>query len=144
MGEFKPFKNRFEGFALAKKTHLCTGCRHYQMTTFKACPKCGVTGARVYMRSETELRRAQNLLFLQDQGRISELKLLPKYQLIVNEIYLWTYEADAEYIDNGELVTEDSKGRSKKLKKGYFQDRSSILSIKLFEAIYGRKVRINF
>ena len=128
------FTSKTDGMNRRKAAHLCLACRHSQPETFKACPKCGKK-ERVYFPSKAEFHRAAELLFLQDRGVISRLHFHPKFQLIVNDVYICTYVADAAYERDGELVTEDTKPRS-------FVDKSAAFKIKLFEAGWGRKLTI--
>jgi hypothetical protein len=56
--------------------------------------------------SAKEARRYSELKLLVRAGKITELRLQPKFKLVIEE----TYIADFEYIENGKLVVEDVKG----------------------------------
>ena len=86
--------------------------------------------------SKAEGRRYCELVLLQKAGRISELKLQPRYPLnSEGGGKIATYVADFEYVDSfdGKVATEDVKG----VVTATFR-----LKQKLFEAQYGRKIRI--
>ena len=71
---------------------------------FGAVPQV-VDGIR--FASTKEARRYQVLKSLEQQGRISELKLQPKFELV----WKCKYKADFEYIDeHGNTIIEDVKG----------------------------------
>ena len=86
--------------------------------------------------SKAEGRRYCELVLLQKAGRISELKLQPRYQLnSEGGGKVATYVADFEYVDafDGRVATEDVKG---------VITPTFRLKQKLFEAQYGRKIRL--
>lgn len=56
--------------------------------------------------STKEARRYRELKLLEAQGKISDLKLQPKFEIVLK----CKYKADFEYIENGERVVEDVKG----------------------------------
>lgn len=118
--------------ALAKKCHLCTACLHNQVTTWKdACPKCGAPqGNREYMPSSAELRRASQLILLLRAGKISQLKFHPRFDLKVEGILVCKYEADAQYVENGKQIIEDTKA------EGDFIEPVAKLKIALFNALH--------
>lgn len=96
-------------FAQAQKFHFCISCRHHQNEKFETCPKCG-SADRVYFPSRTEMNRAALLLMLRDQGKVSDIKYHPRYELNVNGGKLGHYVADVSYTNHaGEFVVEDSK-----------------------------------
>lgn len=82
--------------------------------------------------SRAEAKRYGELKLLECAGRISDLKLHVEYPLVVNGEKVGKYTCDSEYIEDGELVTEDVKGRAA---------RDWPLRKRLFAALYGRKVR---
>lgn len=127
-------KSKLEGIQRAKRYHVCLDCRHKQVQKYTECPKCGSKN-RQYFMSEAELHRGMMLLTLQIKGTISNLRFQPRYELKVNGRKITTYTADAEYMQDGELVVEDTKPEN-------FMDAGAKLKIKLFEAIYGIIVRI--
>lgn len=118
--------------ALAKKSHLCTACLHNQPETWKgACPKCGAPqGNREYMPSAAELKRATMLIHRQRAGHISQLKFHPRFDLKVDGILVCKYEADAQYIEDGKQIIEDTKA------EGDFIEPVAKLKISLFNALH--------
>lgn len=56
--------------------------------------------------STKEARRYRELKLMEAQGKISELKLQPKFELVLK----CKYKADFQYIENGARVVEDVKG----------------------------------
>lgn len=76
------------------------------------------------------------LMTMDRAGTISNLRFQPRYKLEVNGRLIATYVADAEYRDtDGTVVYEDTKPKK-------FMDKSALLKIKLFEALYNVVVRI--
>lgn len=141
---FYPRKGQFtskrQGMDMAKRSHMCTACLHYQPDSFDACPKCGVDGMRVYFRSHIELARASELIHMQLRKEISQLKFLPQYDLIVDGVIVCKYEADSSYIEDGKQIVEDVKPNSG------FMDKGAVLKIKLFNALHkkhGISVRLH-
>lgn len=133
------FRSQQQALNTAKRTHCCTACRHQQPLTFDVCPSCGVEGMRVYFRSEKELGRAMTLILLQRSGKISQLKFLPKFDLAVEGTKICGYEADAQYVEDGKTVIEDSKP------EGDFMTDTAKFKIALFNALnkkHGLSVRI--
>lgn len=134
------FKRKGEGFARAKKFHLCTACLHYEPKPFKACPKCGVDGMRKFFPSRIEMIRAGELIRAQVAGEISRLRFHPRYDLVVEGTRLCAYEADSEYMKDGQIIVEDVKPF------GDFMDPIAALKIDLFNAInrkHGLSVNIH-
>lgn len=91
----------------------------------------------VSFMSAKEGRRFSELKLLERAGEISNLKLQPRYPLIVNGKKICTYVADFSFDERkGEgvwaPVVEDAKG---------FRTREYINKAKLFEAIFGFPVR---
>ena len=60
--------------------------------------------------SKKEARRYGQLKLLVKAGEISELKLQPRFDLIVDGTKCGFYKADFEYIEGGKVVIEDVKG----------------------------------
>lgn len=60
--------------------------------------------------SKKEARRYGQLKLLVRAGEIKDLKLQPKFDLIVNGKKVGYYKADFEYIEDGERIIEDVKG----------------------------------
>lgn len=77
-------------------------------------PKFGSVAVEIDGRrfaSKREGIRYVALSLLLRAGKISDLKIQPRYQLVVNGVAVATYIADFEYLDNesGRLVVEDVK-----------------------------------
>jgi hypothetical protein len=123
------FKRKADGFARAKKYHLCTSCLHVQPLLFKECPSCKVEGMRVFFPSRVEMIRAGELIRMQVAGKISRLRFHPRYDLIVEGTKICAYEADSEYMLEGKTVIEDVKPF------GDFMDKIAAMKISLFNAI---------
>lgn len=86
--------------------------------------------------SKRERDRYGELILLERAKAISDLEPHPRYPLMVNKVLVGHYTADAAYRDAQlQLVVEDVKSLPT-------MTTSSKLRIKLFEAIYGTKVRI--
>lgn len=78
--------------------------------------------------SKKEAKRYVELKLLVKAGVISELKLQPRFDLIINGCKCGFYKADFEYIENGKIVVEDVKGKKTPVYN---------LKKKLIKAIYG-------
>lgn len=85
--------------------------------------------------SKGEARRWQELKLLERAGVISELKRQVRYDLDAHGKKICSLVADFEYIEAGQVVTEDFK--SKATITPVFR-----LKAKLFKAKYGREVRL--
>lgn len=82
--------------------------------------------------SQAEAERYCQLKLLEKIGEVRDLRLQPRFDLVVNEMKICTYVADSEYRDSrGVLHVEDVKG----MRTDVYQ-----LKRKLFEALYGIKV----
>ena len=81
--------------------------------------------------SKKEAGRYMLLRWRQDAGEISDLKLQPRYPMVVEGIKICTYVSDFEFVENGQIVTNDVKG----VKTDVF-----IIKAKLFRALYGREI----
>jgi hypothetical protein len=86
----------------------------------------------IVFASKREATRYQDLKVMQQHGLISGLTLQPKYPLEVNGVKICTYIADFLYFENGERITEDTKGVKTPAYK---------LKRKLMLAIYGIAIR---
>ena len=60
--------------------------------------------------SLAEARRYKDLKRLQEAGEISQLRLQPRYPIVVNGIPVCVYVADFSYIGSTGVVVEDVKG----------------------------------
>ena len=78
--------------------------------------------------SKKEAKRYSQLKLMLKAKAIFDLKLQPKFDLIINDIKIGFYKADFEYIENGERVVEDVKG----MKTPIYN-----LKKKMIKAIYG-------
>ena len=83
--------------------------------------------------SKKEANRYYLLRWRQEAGEISDLKLQPRYPMVVEGEKICVYVGDFEYRENGsgKTITEDSKG----VKTDVF-----VLKAKLFRALYGREI----
>ena len=93
--------------------------------------------------SKREARRAEELWLLEKAGKISNLKLQPKFKICDAVKYkdhrklpARYYIADFEYIENGERVIEDVKSKATakdkiyRLKRQLFLDRYGFLDFR--------------
>jgi len=78
--------------------------------------------------SKKEARRYCQLKLLVEAGKISELRLQPRFDLIVEGSKCGFYKADFEYVEGGKRIIEDVKGVLTPVYK---------LKKKLIKAIYG-------
>lgn len=60
--------------------------------------------------SMAEGHRYEGLKYLQQGGEISDLELQPKFVFAIGHKKMFTYRADFQYMENGELIIEDVKG----------------------------------
>lgn len=118
--------------AKAKKNHMCTACLHYQTATFKACPRCGEDGMRVFFPSMAELSRASSLIRMLVAGEISDLKFHPCFDLMVEGQKVAVYEADSMYRKDGKQVVEDVKP------EGDFMEDVAKIKIRLFDVLHAK------
>lgn len=79
--------------------------------------------------SKREARRYCDLKLLEKAGEIAELRLQPRFPLIVNNIHVCTYVGDFTYLDRNtdREVVEDTKG---------VRTKEFIIKAKLFHALY--------
>jgi hypothetical protein len=70
----------------------------------------GVRTEEGYFASKWEHERWCQLKLLLKAGTISELKRQPSLKLVVNEVKICSYRADASYVEEGVFVVEDAKG----------------------------------
>lgn len=92
-----------------------------------------------FFHSKREHQRFYVLRLREKAGEIRNLKRQAPYQLIVNGALIATIKMDFVYEERAApnlwtLIDEDSKG---------FQQRDSKITQKLFEAIFGRKIRLS-
>lgn len=85
--------------------------------------------------SKREAVRYSQLKLLERAGEIEDLKLQPRYPLVVSGKLVCTYVSDYQYLDRNtqRLVTEDVKG---------VKTKDFIIKAKLFHALYGREVTL--
>ena len=84
--------------------------------------------------SKGEAERYLKLREMQNEKKIINLKMQQKFPLEVNGKKVCDYIADFTYTEHGEFIVEDFKGVLTDLFR---------LKAKLFEAIYGFKIRIS-
>lgn len=89
----------------------------------------------VRFASQREARRYVYLKALEREGAISQLKLQPRYPMVVGGFLVCTFVGDFDYIETStkRFVTEDSKG---------VKTKDFIIKAKLFHALYGREVQL--
>lgn len=91
-----------------------------------------VNGEKVIFDSHKEARRFDELHLMLKSGKISELILQPKYDLIPSvrwngkTLRKITYSADFRYVENGKTIVEDVKASAK------FQDDVYKIKKRLF------------
>lgn len=83
--------------------------------------------------SKGEALRYRDLKIMERGYIIKHLKLQEKFPIKVNDKLICNYIADFTYFENGVYVVEDFKGISTPIFR---------IKAKLFEAIYGYKIRI--
>jgi len=94
-------------------------------------------GEKKFFHSKAEGERAKQLQLLWVAGKITNLKLQPKFDCIVNNVKVCQYRADFEYdtvLENkaiGNRVIEDVKGQVTDIYK---------IKKKLVESLYGIKI----
>ena len=87
--------------------------------------------------SKREAQRYQELKLLERAGKITDLVLQPKFELIqkytINgrNVRKMEYIADFKYTENGKMVVEDAKG---------FKTKEYLIKKKLFEFKYGIEI----
>lgn len=64
--------------------------------------------------SKAEAKRYCELKWLQQSGEIQKLELQPRFEFIINGTKCGHYTADFRYIENGQSVVEEVKGREAK------------------------------
>lgn len=82
----------------------------------------------IVFASKAEAKRYGELKLLESEGKIRDLRLQPKFPIILNEIKVCVYIADFFYEEDGGATVEDVKGMPTPLYK---------LKRKLVEAQYG-------
>lgn len=92
-----------------------------------------VTIDGIYFRSTKEGKRYIQLRFKQKMGFISDLKLQVVFELITDGILIEKYIADFTYIENGEYVVEDTKGKKTSDYKRKRKWMKNILGIEIKE-----------
>ena len=78
------------------------------MSKYKAIKTQNPDGT--WFDSKKEAKRYAELLILQRSGQISNLRLQPRYDMILNGVKICSYSADFRYLDGLKLVVEDVKG----------------------------------
>lgn len=86
----------------------------------------------VCFASKAEATRYKDLKVMQQLGLISGLTFQVKYDLKINEIKICSYVSDFNYLEDGKLIVEDTKG---------FRTPVYKLKRKLMLAIYGIDIR---
>lgn len=87
--------------------------------------------------SKREAQRYKELILLEKAGKIADLILQPKFELIpkytINgrNVRKMEYIADFQYTENGKTIVEDAKG---------FKTKEYLIKKKLFEFKYGIEI----
>lgn len=82
--------------------------------------------------SKREATRYQDLKYMEAAGEISDLQRQIIFPLVVNDVKIGLYIADFQYKENGEQITEDSKG---------VRTRDYVMKRRLMLALYGIHIR---
>ena len=100
------------------------------MTKYYSRP---TTVDNVKFHSQKEARRYSDLKVLLRAGRIKDLRLQPRFPLVVKNKLICTYVADFEYYDHqkADWIVEDAKG---------VRTREYQFKRKLFETLYPWKI----
>lgn len=87
--------------------------------------------------STKEYRRWCELQLRERAGEISQLHRQPVFDLVVNDVLVCRYEADASYVENatGERIVEDTKSEITRKKRDYR------IKVKLLKATHGIEVK---
>lgn len=91
--------------------------------------------------SGKEARRHQELLILEREGEIADLKLKPKYVFEHNGVRIGSFTPDFSYVEGGKIVIEDVKGIDRKTGKKPTSTEGYRLRKRLLLAFYGLEVR---
>lgn len=88
-------------------------------------------------RSKKEASRWQTLKIFEAAGEITELEAHPRFELVVNNIKVCVYEADAKYRNKGasKLTVEDTKGLDRRTGRPVITPEAKIKH-KLFKILY--------
>jgi hypothetical protein len=80
---------------------------------YKAKPVWSVdeNGKPYYIRSTKQAIRWSELLWLRQSGVITELKHEPEFEFWVNKRLVATWRIDATYVEKGQKVAEEVKGK---------------------------------
>jgi hypothetical protein len=85
--------------------------------------------------STKEFRRWQELQLRERAGEITGLRRQVPFALVVNDVLVCSYEADAVYHEGAALVVEDTKSEITRKKRDYR------IKLKLMQAIHGIQIR---
>ena len=106
--------------------------RFKKRSKFNVGPREERTVDGIVFASKREMNRYCELKMLRDNGKIAELEIQPALPIEINGVKVCKYTADFRYVENGEVVFEDSKGMSTAVYK---------LKKKLVKAVYGIDIR---
>jgi hypothetical protein len=85
--------------------------------------------------STKEFRRWQELQLRERAGEITGLRRQVPFALVVNDVLVCSYEADAVYTEGAALIVEDTKSEITRKKREYR------IKVKLMQAIHGIQIR---
>ena len=133
---------RFGGQAAgskAKRQWICDFCSTIYAGKIKICERCGASSI-TYFQSKAELKRWLELVTLRDAGVIEGLarQVVFEFQdggagVFTPEGRVMKHVVDFSYVENGEMVYEDSKGVDTDL--GY-------LKRELVRFFYGHEIKL--
>ena len=103
-----------------EKGRICSECGFGNSQRSNKCAVCG-HGLSKYRNvkirldgfvfdSRKEATRYEELRLAQKAGKIEDLRVHPRYLILVNNMKICTYEADFEYTDRKAIIVEDTKG----------------------------------
>jgi hypothetical protein len=84
--------------------------------------------------SQREFARYLELSELLERGRITQLKVHPRYSIVINQVRVCGYEPDFEYYVDGKLIVEDVKSKPTRT-------RVYMLKRKLMRAVHGIEIQ---
>ena len=133
---------RFGGQAAgskAKRQWICDFCSTIYAGKIKICERCGASNI-TYFQSKAELKRWLELVQLRDAGVIEGLARQVVFEfhdiggtLLTPDGRVMKHVVDFSYVENGEMVYEDSKGVDTDL--GY-------LKRELVRFFYGHEIKL--
>lgn len=140
-GQPNRFQSRTDGMNRRSHRWVCLQCRtqHEKKPENEHCTQCKGTMLH-YFPSKAEAMRFAELNLFQNNGLISELKLQPKYPIIINGVKVCEYRGDFLYLNKeGKEILEDVKGTHNESAL----DPVFKLKRKMVMAAYGKEISIH-